>query len=487
MSSTRSGDIKGSTRWMAPEMYSLATGDVEEEARVSRAESEDKTLRDIYAFACTVLEIMTGKPPFHHLIDPAVIYQVSVHHIRPTRPSEGWCPDHIWDLVESCWSEDPLRRPRAKALQRYLQMLIEAGNPSPGDPYFIGYLMPDDLDSPPPVSALEVPAGPLRPLKVSSFRNEEDVVYSLQALSTIVLNTIHEALQRTATGESKEYLHTISSLSISFHNTAKALLSYFPRFHAKDQLITLVETVCSTTYLLRLVLNKPEVTSAKLTNGYEMMNTQISRALHGDRLSRTLSEAVAFVNELRAEGYYDKTRTSSCLVTCNLPGTLDSCVDKIGIFQSKIASFVWGLKLSSDPVQIVESISSLPGFTFILSGNNVLLWIAQLVQNYRSMHELARSSEVHMWNVCLYARGISQVASQMTHSNNGNDLAQTLVRSILRYKRIGNWENHDEIVRTSNGLAPQHYPGWHRGLPSGFSPESVLHSVQSLRAYLANQ
>ncbi|KAL0060920.1 hypothetical protein AAF712_012254, partial [Marasmius tenuissimus] len=230
-----------------------------------------------------------------------------------------------------------------------------------------------------------------------------------------VHNTVYEALRRTATGGSQDYLHRISSLSITLYNTAQALLNSFPRYHARGQLITLVETACSTTYLLSLVFNKPEVTSAMLTNDYEMMRIQIERALHGDRLSRTLSEAVAFVNELRTEGYYDTTRTSSCPVTCSLPGTLESCFDKISTFQSKIASFARGLKLSSDPVQIVESISSLPGFTFILSGNNVLLRIAQLDQDYRSMHELARSSEVHVWNVCLYARGISQVASQMTH------------------------------------------------------------------------
>ncbi|KAL0063163.1 plasma membrane calcium [Marasmius tenuissimus] len=150
MPTTSSGGIKGSTRWMAPEMFSFASGvDVKGDTKGNSTKDSKKTPRDIYAFACTVLEIMTGKPPFHHLIDAAVIFQVSVHHIRPERPSEGWCPDHIWDLVELCWGEDPLRRPTATMLQRYLHRLIEAGNPFPGDPSFISYLNPDDpsLDS----------------------------------------------------------------------------------------------------------------------------------------------------------------------------------------------------------------------------------------------------------------------------------------------------------------------------------------------------
>ncbi|KAL0571100.1 hypothetical protein V5O48_010856 [Marasmius crinis-equi] len=135
---TPSGVIKGSIRWMAPEMYAFTTG-----MNVENKPKQDRLPQDIYAFACTVLEIMTGKPPFHDLIDPAVMYQVSVCHIRPKRPLRGWCPDHIWNLVELCWHEDPATRPRAKALQSYLQNLLDVGNPFPGDPHFIGYFKPE--------------------------------------------------------------------------------------------------------------------------------------------------------------------------------------------------------------------------------------------------------------------------------------------------------------------------------------------------------
>ncbi|KAF9259561.1 kinase-like protein [Marasmius fiardii PR-910] len=133
MKHTTSGVIRGSIRWMAPELYVGTDG-------ASNDKKEDKTPRDTYAFACTVLEIMTGKPPFSNLtLDAAVIYQVSVRRIRPERPAEGWCPDHIWKLVELCWDEDPLKRPRAKALHSYLESLVLSGNSNPGEPGFIGY------------------------------------------------------------------------------------------------------------------------------------------------------------------------------------------------------------------------------------------------------------------------------------------------------------------------------------------------------------
>ncbi|KAK1217309.1 hypothetical protein PQX77_020048 [Marasmius sp. AFHP31] len=306
--------------------------------------------------------------------------------------------------------------------------------------------------------------------------------------TTIVPNAVYDALRQTAMGGPQDYLHRISSHSISFHNLVQALLKYFPGYHARDQLVTLVKTACSITYLLSLVLNKLEVNGSMLTNDYEMMRIQIERALNGDRLSRTLSEAVAFVNELRTESYYDTTRTSSsCPVTCTLPGALESCFDKIGIFQTNIASFARGLKLSSDPVQVVERILSLPGFTFILSGSDVLLRITQLDRDYHSMSELERRGEANMWSVCLFARGIAKVASKTSQPNNGSDLAQILVRSILRYKRTGYWENPNEVVETLNHLTPDRYRGWDRGLPSGFSSDSVHYSVQSLYAHLANQ
>ena len=53
---TSSGGVKGSTRWMAPEMYSFGSG-VDEEGEKEGTPKEDKTPRDIYAFACTVLEV----------------------------------------------------------------------------------------------------------------------------------------------------------------------------------------------------------------------------------------------------------------------------------------------------------------------------------------------------------------------------------------------------------------------------------------------
>ncbi|KAK7060772.1 hypothetical protein VNI00_000504 [Paramarasmius palmivorus] len=114
--SSSSGALKGSLRWLAPEL--LPTG----ESSLPN-QKKNKPQRDIYAFACMILEIMTGNPPFAELSDGAVLLKV-VHGVRPERPVSGWCPDVIWDLVEQCWDQDPRKRPLADAVYQYFEELI---------------------------------------------------------------------------------------------------------------------------------------------------------------------------------------------------------------------------------------------------------------------------------------------------------------------------------------------------------------------------
>ncbi|KAL0060926.1 hypothetical protein AAF712_012262, partial [Marasmius tenuissimus] len=105
--------------------------------------------------------IMTGEPPFPNVKDVVVISLVSTG-IRPGRPSKGWCPDNIWELVEGCWSQDPLQRPRAEELQDCLQKLMEAGDTSSVDPPSMGHFYPDSLNPPPPAPLTSLSPGDAR-------------------------------------------------------------------------------------------------------------------------------------------------------------------------------------------------------------------------------------------------------------------------------------------------------------------------------------
>ncbi|KAH8795204.1 kinase-like domain-containing protein [Flagelloscypha sp. PMI_526] len=94
---------KGSSRWMAPEVFDPAS--YKDSTRVRAAP------RDVYAFACTSLEVMTGKPPFPERPEPAVMVSV-LQGERPERPQQSESlTDELWNLIERCWTQKPEARP----------------------------------------------------------------------------------------------------------------------------------------------------------------------------------------------------------------------------------------------------------------------------------------------------------------------------------------------------------------------------------------
>ncbi|KAF9255038.1 kinase-like protein, partial [Marasmius fiardii PR-910] len=81
---------KGTIPWMAPELFPSEETEAD----------DNSTDLDIYAYACTVYEIVAGKISFAHLgHDAQVMLQVLLGK-RPGQPAvTAWCPDNIWDLV----------------------------------------------------------------------------------------------------------------------------------------------------------------------------------------------------------------------------------------------------------------------------------------------------------------------------------------------------------------------------------------------------
>uniref|UniRef100_A0A0W0FW06 Protein kinase domain-containing protein n=1 Tax=Moniliophthora roreri TaxID=221103 RepID=A0A0W0FW06_MONRR len=112
------GYLVGSFRWLSPEVINQ-----------NKLDAAIETPRDIYAYACTILEIMTGEHPFAEIpFEPAVAVAVArgKRPAKPTKPKQGWCPQNIWKLVESCWEQDPDERPSANDIHRYLEDLLTA-------------------------------------------------------------------------------------------------------------------------------------------------------------------------------------------------------------------------------------------------------------------------------------------------------------------------------------------------------------------------
>ncbi|OSX62033.1 hypothetical protein POSPLADRAFT_1074399 [Postia placenta MAD-698-R-SB12] len=102
ITTTQYNQGRGTTRWMAPELLNPeAFGGV----------TRHTTKRDIYALGMVMLEIFTGRIPFHEITWDATVILKVMHGGRPPR-SVG-IPDHIWHLMSLCWRERG-RRPTAK-------------------------------------------------------------------------------------------------------------------------------------------------------------------------------------------------------------------------------------------------------------------------------------------------------------------------------------------------------------------------------------
>ncbi|KAH8118246.1 kinase-like protein [Phellopilus nigrolimitatus] len=124
--------VMGTCRWMAVELLRAtilsedASGQDDSPIRTTEAS-------DVWAFGMTVVEIMTGKPPFaEYKHDAGVIVNVTQKNIRPAKPSVTLVSDALWTVLEHCWSEDPASRPDARRVGLALDLIYGLGGSDDG-------------------------------------------------------------------------------------------------------------------------------------------------------------------------------------------------------------------------------------------------------------------------------------------------------------------------------------------------------------------
>ncbi|XP_040872171.1 mitogen-activated protein kinase kinase kinase 5 isoform X2 [Glycine max] len=128
--------LKGSPYWMAPELM---------KASIKKESSPDIAMAiDIWSLGCTIIEMLTGKPPWSEFEGPQAMFKVL--HKSPDLPeslsSEGQ------DFLQQCFRRNPAERPSAAVLltHAFVQNLHDQdvqvhsqgqncprGDPGPGD------------------------------------------------------------------------------------------------------------------------------------------------------------------------------------------------------------------------------------------------------------------------------------------------------------------------------------------------------------------
>ncbi|KDQ61734.1 hypothetical protein JAAARDRAFT_520067 [Jaapia argillacea MUCL 33604] len=92
-------DVAGTPNWMAPEVIELKGA---------------STKSDIWSLACTVIELLSGRPPYGDIPNSMTVMFRIVEEEMPPLP-EG-CSDLLQDFLTICFNKEPSKRPSAEEL-----------------------------------------------------------------------------------------------------------------------------------------------------------------------------------------------------------------------------------------------------------------------------------------------------------------------------------------------------------------------------------
>ncbi|RUP47098.1 hypothetical protein BC936DRAFT_146134 [Jimgerdemannia flammicorona] len=95
------GSVAGTPNWMAPEVIELKGA---------------STKSDIWSLGCTIIELLTGKPPYSDLIPMSALFRI-VEDERPPLPAK--ISDDLENFLILCFQKNPEDRPTARQLQEH--------------------------------------------------------------------------------------------------------------------------------------------------------------------------------------------------------------------------------------------------------------------------------------------------------------------------------------------------------------------------------
>ena len=110
------------SRWLAPE--------ITEPPRRGHVMVRESKAADVFAFGMLAVEIFTGEVPFVEQGEEAVVLQI-LKGGRPKMPEDAQevgLTIEMWGLIESCWRQNPKKRPTIKNVVVRWKELIEHVN-----------------------------------------------------------------------------------------------------------------------------------------------------------------------------------------------------------------------------------------------------------------------------------------------------------------------------------------------------------------------
>ena len=108
------------SRWLAPEIITSAR----EGGTMPVVESK---AADVFAFGMLAVEVFTGKIPFENLENEAAALRI-LKGGRPEMPGNAEAIGltvEIWNLLKSCWHQNPKKRPTMGEVVRRWRKFVE--------------------------------------------------------------------------------------------------------------------------------------------------------------------------------------------------------------------------------------------------------------------------------------------------------------------------------------------------------------------------
>ncbi|KIJ07120.1 hypothetical protein PAXINDRAFT_90906 [Paxillus involutus ATCC 200175] len=101
---------KRTLRWAAPELLGASGGGVNPSPQ-----------SDVYSFGGIMLQILTGKVPYHYLVNDAPVVLAIRKGETPKRPSEDLVTDRQWAFMQRCWTPATVARPSGEEIVEFVR------------------------------------------------------------------------------------------------------------------------------------------------------------------------------------------------------------------------------------------------------------------------------------------------------------------------------------------------------------------------------
>ncbi|KAI3608695.1 hypothetical protein WG66_003719 [Moniliophthora roreri] len=117
-SSRFTSSISGAIRWADASLYKLQVKEDSPPVLTTRS--------DIYSLGSVMLEILSGRIPYHYVRNDAQVV-IELHRgNKPRRPAPLFVTDQQWALIMRCWEDDLEKRPDVNQVLGELQVLHRA-------------------------------------------------------------------------------------------------------------------------------------------------------------------------------------------------------------------------------------------------------------------------------------------------------------------------------------------------------------------------